>query len=170
MSTERQQGTHAKARLDSNAFTQFEIKDYVENPPLIEILRVSVDNAQANIVRLTKSEHALTRERDQLKQHLSEELISHEKTRGDSKESIARLQETVLSLQDQVSELRRLSAVSVVIAWVGTVLVAIGVNLLTGGTNEPLGLTIIISGAAVGIAAFFVRRHSRTSHDRSEMR
>ncbi|HEY5987808.1 MAG TPA: hypothetical protein VIV12_15750 [Streptosporangiaceae bacterium] len=165
MSNDPRQGAHAKAAQEGNAFAQFEIQDYVENPLLIQVLRVNVDNAQATISRLIRSERTLTRERDQLKQRLSDELIAHEKTRGKAETSTTLLQKTVSSLQDQIGEMRRLSAVALVIAWVGTALVAIGVNLLTGRKTQVLGLTIMIAGASVEVAAFFVRRHSRTRKD-----
>ena len=167
MNEEREQGRNARISQEINAFAEFEIQDYVENPLLIQVLKVNADNAQATIVRLTKAERSLKRDIDHLRQKLSDELIDHEKTRGKSEASIARLQETISSLQDQVRELRRLSAVAVVIAWVGTALVAMGINLLTGNNNQVLGVTILIAGAAVEVAAFFVRQHSRTSKDQA---
>jgi hypothetical protein len=166
-SHERERGLSARQKRqetrEHNAFEEFEIQDYVENPLLIYALRVQADNAQATIARLTRSERSLKRDLDQMKRKLSDELVAHEQMRGRSERSIARLQETILSLQDQVDEQRRLSAVAVVIAWIGSALVAIGINLLTGDNNKVLGLAILIAGAAVEVAAFFVRRHVRTS-------
>jgi hypothetical protein len=144
----------AGTNRETSAFAEFEIQDYVENPPLIHVLKVSADNAQATIVRLRRIERSVRRELDETRRQLSNELIRHEQTRGDSKESIARLEEVNSSLRNQLVELRRLSAVSVVIVWVGSALVAVGINLLTGDTDRAVGLAITIAGAAVEIAAF----------------
>lgn len=167
MSIAPRPGAPIKATQEANAFAQIEIQDYVANPVLIQVLKVNADNAQTTIAKLIRSERALARERDHLKQSLSDELIAHEKTRGRAETSAARLQEAISSLQDQVLEMRRLSAVAVIIAWIGTALVAIGVNILTGEKTQALGLTIILAGASVEVTAFFVRRHARTRKDHS---
>jgi predicted TIM-barrel enzyme len=160
-----QQSRTARKSQEHNAFAELEIQDYIENPLLINVLKIQADNAYATIARLTRAERTLRRDLDQVRQKLSDELVDHEKTRREAEATTARPQEKVSSLQDQAGELRRLSAVSVVVAWVGTVLVAIGVNLLTDGKQKALGLAIIIAGAVVGSAAFFVRRRAHTGRD-----
>lgn len=85
-----------------------------------------------------------------------------EATIGDSKATISRLEAMTESLGERVSDLQRLSLRAIVTAWVGTVLVAFGVNILTDGSRSGLGIALILVGAALEALAYYIGTASRS--------
>ncbi|MFF5074963.1 LPXTG cell wall anchor domain-containing protein [Micromonospora olivasterospora] len=63
--------------------------------------------------------------------------------------------------KQSLAELGRQSIIAVVVAWVGTVLIGFGVNLVTGDDRQALGVALIAMGALVGAAAFLIPRRKR---------
>ncbi|MBM7077329.1 MULTISPECIES: hypothetical protein [Micromonospora] len=60
--------------------------------------------------------------------------------------------------EQSLAELGRQSIVAVVVAWVGTVLIGFGANLVTGDDQQAQGVALIALGALVGAGAFLIPR------------
>ena len=142
---------------------RFETREYIEDLA-VRALRIDADTAQATITRVTRQERSVRRDLDRVKQELSDECVRHENTRGALREHRARLETEKESLCAEIEVLRRLSALAIAIAWIGTALVALGVNMLTStdGSKIP-GLALFAAGAGLEIAAFLIRRHPSTA-------
>jgi hypothetical protein len=143
---------------DSGLFADFDLEDYVENRPLIRALRSSEVNAHVVIARLTREQVSSRNELDKTRRDLVELRISHEHGTGEYRTEIARLEEALKSSRSQLAEQVRQSTVAVIVAWVGSVLVGFGVNLVTDGQESGLGIGILLAGALVEGAAFFIPR------------
>jgi hypothetical protein len=148
----------AAPRHGFKVFAEFEIKDYIENPPLIEALKANASEARDNAGRSARAERKARQELEKVQAALHEKALEYERVRGAMQEKVARLEQKNLEQSTQLSDLRRLSGVAVFISWVGSVLVAAGVNLVTGDKFNEIGIAVILAGAGVEISAFFVRR------------
>ncbi|GAA2218137.1 hypothetical protein GCM10010429_49770 [Micromonospora olivasterospora] len=80
---------------------------------------------------------------------------------GTQQTEIARLTGELEAAKQSLAELGRQSIIAVVVAWVGTVLIGFGVNLVTGDDRQALGVALIAMGALVGAAAFLIPRRKR---------
>jgi hypothetical protein len=90
-----------------------------------------------------------------------------EATLGDHKAQISRLEAVNDSLRERVDSLQRISLRSVVAAWMGTVLVAFGVSVITSSSYSGLGIGLIAAGAALEALAYFIGTAGRSSRRRN---
>ncbi|GHJ08810.1 hypothetical protein TPA0907_31770 [Micromonospora humidisoli] len=77
---------------------------------------------------------------------------------GSRQAEIARLTGELEAAEQSLAELGRQSIVAVVVAWVGTVLIGFGANLVTGDDQQAQGVALIALGALVGAGAFLIPR------------
>lgn len=82
---------------------------------------------------------------------------------GDSKARISQLETMNESLHERVDGLQRLSLRAIVTAWIGTVLVGFGVNVVTDGSGSALGIALILAGASLAVLAYFIGTAGRSS-------
>ncbi|MGX4656294.1 hypothetical protein ACWCHM_21655 [Micromonospora sp. SCSIO 07396] len=146
-----------------NLFSEFEPEDYVDNKPMIRVLALSEGKAQETIVQLRAQHDTIRRSLERSQRELSETKLSHVQRSGTQQTEIARLTGELEAAKQSLAELGRQSIIAVVVAWVGTVLIGFGVNLVTGNDQQALGVALIAMGALVGAAAFVIPRRKRWS-------
>ncbi|MBP1782715.1 LPXTG-motif cell wall-anchored protein [Micromonospora sp. HB375] len=144
-----------------NLFSEFEPEDYVDNKPMIRVLALSEGKAQETIIQLRAQHETIRRSLERSQRELNETKLNHEQRNGLQQTEIARLAGELEATKQSLAELSRQSTVAVAVAWVGTVLIGFGVNLVTGGDQEALGVALIGLGAIVGTAAFVIPRRKR---------
>jgi len=150
--------SHSGLSGEHSFFEEFGIQDYLENPALIQVLKLSEAKALSTSAGLARSERQAKRTLEKVTLLYRDELLQHEQTRGSANTSIALLTAQVSSMAEKVDEARRLSLIALCNAWIGSVLVAVGVNLVTGSSNTWLGVVFGLAGASLEVAAFFVSR------------
>jgi hypothetical protein len=147
-----------RAVTRNRAFASFDRRDFTKSPVLIDVLQISAVEAEELAIANGRAAAELRHRCDTLQGELSHARLQHEQARGQLEMQIGVLRSEKISLDEKLREAYRQSAVAVGIAWLGTLLVALGVNLLTSGKNQNLGLLIVLAGAAVEASAFLVRR------------
>ena len=141
-----------------NLFSEFGTEDYVDNKPMIRVLALSEEKAQVTIVQLRAQHERTRKDLERTQRELTETRISHEQRNGTQQTEIARLKGELKTTRQSLADLSRQSTVAVAVAWVGTVLVGFGVNLVTGDDQQALGVGLIVLGAVVEGVAFLIPR------------
>lgn len=144
-----------------NLFSEFDTEDYVDNKPMIRVLALSEEKAQVTIVQLRAQHERARKDLERTQRELNDTRISHEQRNGTQQTEIARLTGELAAARQSLADLSRQSNVAVAVAWVGTILVGFGVNLVTGDHQQALGGVLIALGALVEVVAFLIPRRRR---------
>jgi hypothetical protein len=148
-------------RVEYGLFASIEIEHYADNPYLVRALRDSEVGAQATIAKLTKRNSTFQNKIAALERELSSAHISHARATGDANGQIGQLKQELAGSQQQLADLQRQSGIAVLVALIGSILVGIGTNLITGQGQQQVGLVMLAAGVVMNILAFFVPRRSR---------
>jgi len=146
----------------TNPFSIWEsvtVESCLDNPSMIEVLHATTVTAAAVLSDERERFDDLSRQLARTRQQVAkaqQQLAKAQLQTSVPQRSIARLEERLSARESELAELGRRARISVVIAWVGTVLVAAGINYLTDGEQGALGWILLLGGAAVEVCAFFV--------------
>jgi hypothetical protein len=146
----------------SRAFASYDRKDFAKSPLLVEVLQASAREAEDLAIANGRAAAELRKQCENLRQELSVNNLDNEREQGTLRAEIRTLEAINSNLEEMLVEAHRQSAIAIVIAWLGLVLVGVGINLLTDETNQIVGLLLILIGACTEASAFFVRK--RSSH------
>jgi hypothetical protein len=156
----RTEGFTSDERDEIEVFAEFKIQDYLDNPTLIKALTNDASRLRADIKKAQRSERNTRRDLIKLRKTLSDQQVENTETRTELESKIARLEMETVFLRSQLTELRRLSTLALIISWIGLIPVAAGVNIMTGEANHASGFALIVLGAILETLAYFVR-HQR---------
>ncbi|MFF3668521.1 hypothetical protein [Microtetraspora malaysiensis] len=134
---------------------------YITTPELIEALKDSARIGQESldeVVALNQQQAA--REQTRIRE-LHAYRLATTRTLGEKDTEITRLQKDLEVAKAQIRELGQHTATAFILSCLVLVLIAIGVNILTGDDNQAIGGVVVIIGLGLQVATYFVTKRAK---------
>ncbi len=142
-------------------WTSIDTSVYITTPELIEALKDSARIGQESLVEVV----ALNQQQAARELKLIREIHAHKlastRTLGEKDTEITRLQKDLEAAKTQIRELAQHNTTAFILSCLVLVLIAIGVNILTGDDNQAIGGVVVIIGVGLQVATYFATKPAK---------
>jgi len=142
-------------------WTSIDTSVYITTPELIEALKDSARIGQESLAEAV----ALNQQQAARELKLIREIHAHKlastRTLGEKDTEITRLQKDLEAAKTQIRELAQHNTTAFILSCLVLVLIAIGVNILTGDDNQAIGGVVVIIGVGLQVATYFATKRAK---------
>lgn len=151
---------------DPGPFDDIDVDEIVGNRALISVAKTWQMSAAGRMVEQSRKMDSLKRGLDKANLELSKAKVERERSLGELSVRVARLEEQLRAAETRIAEQNRSSMAAVLVAWLGALLISLGVNLLTQDSRSVLGAITVFLGLLAELAAWLIRGPRTARHRR----
>ena len=141
----------------TTTFVDIEVEEYTSSSTLTLLMRDELARTVLERDQARRRLAALQSEISTVREAQSDLRLAHAESEHTLEVEVSQLKGALSAANGQISDARSRSFWAVILAWVGMVLAAVGVNWLTGVENRALGMSAIGLALLLEIVAMFVR-------------